>query len=64
MKQDTNIPDTKVPDADAGLIRIMLEMTPEERIKYNDQTVNTILELRDAVQQQAKTGKSRLKPSH
>ena len=34
---------------DKGLIKMMLKMTPEERIDYNVKTAKTVLELRNAV---------------
>jgi hypothetical protein len=37
---------------DKGLVAMFLKMTPEERLKANDNAVRTILELRDAYQQQ------------
>ena len=35
-----------------GLIAIFLKMSPEERLKANDNAVRTILELRNAYNQQ------------
>jgi hypothetical protein len=35
---------------DTGLIRMFLDMTPEERILSNDNTARTILELRHALE--------------
>ena len=37
---------------DKGLVSMFLKMTPEERLKSNDNAVRTILELRNAYQQQ------------
>lgn len=37
---------------DIGLIAMFLKMTPEERLKANDNAVRAILELRNAYQQQ------------
>ncbi len=37
---------------DKSLISIFLKMTPEERLKSNDNAVRTILELRNAYQKQ------------
>lgn len=34
---------------DKGLIKMMLKMTPEERLEYNVRTIKTILELRNGV---------------
>lgn len=39
-------------EVDKGLVAMFLKMTPEERLKSNDNTVGTILELRNAYQQQ------------
>ena len=39
---------------DGGLIAMFLKMTPEERLKANDNAVRAILELRDGFQQQKK----------
>ena len=37
---------------DKSLVAMFLKMTPEERLKSNDNAVRTILELRNAYQQQ------------
>lgn len=37
---------------DKGLVAMFIKMTPEERLKSNDNAVRTILELRNAYQQQ------------
>ena len=37
---------------DKSLVSMFLKMTPEERLKSNDNAVRTILELRNAYQQQ------------
>ncbi len=37
---------------DKSLVFMFLKMTPEERLKSNDRAVRTILELRNACQQQ------------
>ena len=37
---------------DKGLVAMFLKMSPEERLKANDNAVRTILELRNAYQQQ------------
>lgn len=36
---------------DKGLVAMFIKMTPEERLKSNDNAVRTILELRNAYQQ-------------
>ena len=36
---------------DSGLIVMFLKMSPEERLRINDNAVRTILELRDAFRQ-------------
>lgn len=38
-------------DVDKGLVAMFLRMSPEERLKANDNAVRTILELRNAYQQ-------------
>ncbi len=40
------------PDVDKSLVAMFLRMSPEERLKSNDNAVRTILELRNAYQQQ------------
>jgi hypothetical protein len=45
---------------DKGLVAMFLKMTPEERLRANDNAVRAILELRNAYQQQ-KLNKSRSK---
>lgn len=42
----------KNSDVDKGLVSMFLKMSPEERIKSNDNAVRTILELRNAYKQQ------------
>ncbi len=37
---------------DKGLVAMFLKMSPEERLKANDNAMRTILELRHAYQQQ------------
>ena len=37
---------------DSGLISMFLKMSPEERLRANDNAFRTILELRDAFKQQ------------
>ncbi len=43
---------------DKGLVAMFLKMSPEERLKANDNAVRAILELRNAYQQQ-KNNKNR-----
>lgn len=50
MAKNTNNLDNS--GVDKGLIAMFLRMSPEERLKSNDNAVNTILELRDAYRQQ------------
>ena len=45
---------------DKSLVAMFLKMSPEERLQMNDNSVSTILELRNAYQQQ-KFYKSRAK---
>jgi len=47
--------ETKVADesgVDKGLIAMFLRMSPEERLRANDDAFRTILELRDAYRRQ------------
>ena len=49
------IKETKKKDSlnvDKGLVAMFLKMSPEERLQANDNAARTILELRDAYQQQ------------
>jgi hypothetical protein len=43
-------------DVDKGLVAMFLRMSPEERLKANDNAVRAILELRNAYQQQKNAG--------
>ena len=43
---------------DIGLIIMFLKMTPEERLKANDNAINTIAELRNAFAQRQFRNKS------
>jgi hypothetical protein len=43
------------PYVDRGLVSYFLSMSPEERLKSNDNAVRTILELRNAFKQQAQS---------
>ena len=45
---------------DKGLVAMFLKMSPEERLRSNDNAARTILELKNAYQQQ-KTNRRRLK---
>jgi hypothetical protein len=45
---------------DRGLVAMFLKMSPEERLKANDNAIRGILELRNAYQRQ-KTDKRRFK---
>jgi hypothetical protein len=42
------------PGVDKGLVAMFLRMSPEERLKANDNAVRGILELRNAYQRQKK----------
>jgi len=55
--------ETKIADqsgVDKGLIAMFLRMSPEERLRANDNAFRTILELRDAYRRQ-KTDERRSK---
>jgi hypothetical protein len=41
---------------DKGLVAMFLRMSPEERLRANDNAVRAILELRNAYQQQKNSG--------
>ncbi len=43
------------PIVDKGLVTMFLRMAPEERLIANDNSARTILELKDAYQQQQNT---------
>ena len=43
---------------DKGLIKMFLKMTPEERVRSNDNTIRALVELRNAFKKQ-KTSSSR-----
>jgi len=42
----------KQSDVDTGLVAMFLRMSPEERLRANDNAFRTILELRDAYRRQ------------
>ena len=42
----------KQSDVDTGLVAMFLRMSPEERLRANDNAFRTILELRDAYSRQ------------
>ena len=46
MSEETRI--DKQSDVDRGLVAMFLRMSPEERLRANDNAFRTILELRDA----------------
>jgi len=46
------------PRVDKGLIEMFLKMTPEERVRSNDNTIRALVELRNAFKKQ-KTSSSR-----
>lgn len=50
MTENTKIQNNS--GVDKGLVAMFLNMSPEERLKSNDNAVRTILELRNAYQQQ------------
>jgi hypothetical protein len=50
MSEETRI--DKQSDVDRGLVAMFLRMTPEERLRANDNAFRTILELRDAYRRQ------------
>lgn len=50
MPDETKIDDRS--DVDRGLIAMFLRMSPEERLRANDNAFRTILELRDAYMRQ------------
>ena len=50
MFEETEI--DKQSDVDRGLVAMFLRMSPEERLRANDNAFRTILELRDAYRRQ------------
>lgn len=50
MSEETRI--DKPSDVDRGLVAMFLRMSPEERLRANDDAFRTILELRDAYRRQ------------
>jgi hypothetical protein len=50
MAKETEI--RNASGVDKGLVAMFLKMSPEERLRANDNAVCTILELRNAYQQQ------------
>jgi hypothetical protein len=50
MSEETSI--DKQSDVDRGLVAMFLRMSPEERLRANDNAFRTILELRDAYRRQ------------
>jgi hypothetical protein len=42
---------TSPPEVDRSLIKMFLRMTPEERLVSNDNTIRTLMELRNAYRQ-------------
>ena len=40
------------PSVDKGLIKMFLKMTPEERLRANDNTIRTLTELRNVFKDQ------------
>jgi len=50
MSEETRI--DKQSDVDTGLVAMFLRMSPEERLRANDNALRTILELRDAYRRQ------------
>ena len=54
------VKETKTKDqlgVDKGLVAMFLRMSPEERLRANDNAVRAILELRDAYQQRKTNGR-------
>ena len=47
---------TMTSNADKGLIQIFLKMTPEKRIRTNDNAIKAMLELRNAFKQKTNSG--------
>ncbi len=53
-KKDEKI--NQQPGVDKGLITLFLKMTPEERLRANDNAVRAILELRNAFRHRKNSG--------
>ena len=52
MFKETKGADQSGVDVDKGLVAMFLRMSPEERLRANDNAFRTILELRDAYRRQ------------
>jgi len=46
--KSNNLSNTNPPEVDKSLIKMFLRMTPEERLVSNDNTIRTLMELRNA----------------
>ena len=44
------------PGVDKGLIKMFLKMTPEERLRANDNTIRALIELRNAFKKRKTSG--------
>lgn len=57
LRKMKNLIDTQktktTPGVDKGLVAMFLKMTPEERLKANDNAVRAIMELKNAYKQRA-----------
>ena len=62
MGQNINEQKNRQLGVDKSLIKMFLEMTPEERLRSNDNTIRALMELRNAFKKQ-KTSSFRSKRS-
>jgi hypothetical protein len=51
------------PVVDKGLIKMFLQLTPEERIQANDNAINAFSELKHAFKQQESTSRKSGRPA-
>lgn len=56
MGQNNNIKNKLQLGTDKGLIKMYLDMSPEERIRANDNSIRTLVELRNAFKKQKNPG--------
>ncbi len=54
---------SKTPQVDKEQITMFLKMTPEERLKSNDNAINAIAELRNALEQQKTSNRRSERPA-
>ncbi len=63
MTRQRDMQDNLQPKADKGLIKTFLKMSPEERIRANDNAIRAIAELRNAFKKQKASGLGPKRPA-